>query len=154
MYKILIYNDKEYKFKASGATKILYKRLFGSSPDDFFMSRSETMTDPITRKNVETVQKNKGIGPEANAAALELMKNKDYVNSTLAYYDFAQQYAYITYLEANFEPAKINEELTVDKFVVWLMNFDESFFRENATEFQKLYQTNIKPEAEAKNAGA
>ena len=154
MYRTIIYNGKEYRFKASGATKILYKRLFGVSPDDYFMDRAEVMNDPITRKNAEIVKKNGGKGEEADKAALELMKNPEYIKTTLSFYDFAQQYAYITYLEANFEPLKINEELTVDKFVVWLMNFDESFFRENATEFQKLYQTNIKPEAEAKNAGA
>ena len=154
MYKTLVYDGKEIRFKASGATKILYKRLFGSSPDDYFMKKSEVMTDPIVRKNVETVQKLNGEGPEADAAALELMKNKEYVQTTTEYYDFVQQYAYITYLEANTEPLKIGPELTIEKYVAWLMGFEESFFRNNAAEFQKLYQTNIKPEVEEKNPGA
>ena len=154
MYRTITYNGKEYRFKASGATKILYKRLFGVSPDDYFMDRAEVMNDPITRKNAEIVQKNGGKGEEADAAALELMKNPDYVKTTMSFYDFAQQYAYITFCEANFEPTRIVPELTDDKYVAWLMQFDESFFRTHAVEFQKLYQTNIKADSESKNPPA
>ena len=147
-------NDKTYNFKASAVTKILYKRLFGVEADKFFMDRAELLSDDLVKGDLEKLKKAKEL-PEADPGKLKLLyeisKNQEIITLNSEFLNFAKQYGYVTYVEANYSPDKVFTELSIEKYYMWLMEFDESFFRDHAEDFQSLYDKNKKSTSGLKN---
>lgn len=151
----IIENEKEYNFKASAVTRILYKRVFGTEPDKFFTDRAQLLQDEQTREDFNKLRIAQTLSdddPKKKELLAEIVTNDNILRINSDFSDFARQYGYITFIEANNEPAQVFKLLSFENYLTWLMQFEESFFTAHAPEFQTLYDINKKAGSSAKNA--
>lgn len=150
--------DKEYKFRASGATKILYKRLFGEDPDKFWMIFQDQLKENMTpedQNRILEVAKLDEKDPKriavTTAVSMEMLNRPEMADNTLSLFEFAKQYAYIAFVEANNDPKDVGKILSIENYILFLMQFDESFFREHFAEIKEMFESNSKVTSKRKN---
>lgn len=156
MYKKIIYKDKEYTFKCSAGTDILFKRMFKVDLDSVYKAAVmgiDPSTDVANLMNeVNEIRNGDPKDPARLQKGLNFVKDHmEFLDTTARLVEFVKEFAYITYLEAKYEPKEIAKYLTTDEFVFWLMEIDEGFFRSNTNEFQNFYTENIHQNSEPKN---
>lgn len=156
MYKKIIYKDKEYTFKCSAGTDILFKRMFKMDLDSVYKA-AVIGIDPTTdvkklMDQVNEIRSGDPKDPERIQKGLQLVKeHSEFLDTTARLIEFVKEFAFITYLEAKYEPKEVSKYLNTDEFVCWLLEFDEGFFRTNTATFQNFYNDNIHQTSEAKN---
>lgn len=156
MYKKIIYKDKEYTFKCSAGTDILFKRMFKVDLDSVYkaavMGIDPNMDVQNLMNEVNEIRNGDRKDPKTIQKGLDLVKNHmEFLDTTSRLIEFIKEFAYITYLEAKYEPKEISKYLNTDEYVFWLMEIDEGFFRSNTSEFQTFYTDNIHQNSEPKN---
>lgn len=156
MYKKIIYKDKEYTFKCSAGTDILFKRMFKVDLDSVYKAAVmgiDPSTDVANLMNeVNEIRNGDPKDPARIQKGLNFVKDHlEFLDTTSRLVEFVKEFAYITYLEAKYEPKEISKYLNTDEFVFWLMNIDEGFFRSNTNVFQNFYTENIHQTSEPKN---
>lgn len=156
VYKKIIYNDKEYTFKCSAGTDILFKRLFKTDLDAVYKGAVLGIDPNIDIKELmdqaRALREGDKKDPEVIRKGLELVKNNlGFLDTTARLIEFVKEFAYITYLEAKYDPKEVSKYLTVEEFTFWLMEMDEPFFRTNSGVFQSFYTENIHQNSTPKN---
>ena len=155
MYRTITYDGKNYNFKASAGTDLLYKRLFKVDLDvvfkNTFMGLGDIDASQVLKEAME-VRELPNDDPEKIRKGLELISaNPEIFNMRSKFVEFAKSFGFITYLEANNEPKDINKYLTVEEYTLFLMGFDGKFFSENTDVFRSLYEENMSQGSTAKN---
>lgn len=156
MYKKIIYKDKEYTFKCSAGTDILFKRMFKVDLDSVYkaavMGIDPNMDVSELMAQANEIKSGDPKDPKRIKKGLYLVKNHmEFLDTSAKLVEFVKEFAYITYLEAKYEPKEVSKYLNTDEYVFWLMDIDEGFFRSNTQVFQSFYSENIHQTSEPKN---
>ena len=156
VFKRITYKDQEYSFKCSAGTDLLFKRLFKTDLDAMYKGAVLGIDPDMDVKElmdqVTELRSGKKNDPEVIKKGLELVKNNaGFLDATARLTEFIKEFAFVTYLEAKYEPKEIMKYLNVEEFTIWLLSMDERFFKENATAFQNFYTENIHQTSEPKN---
>ena len=154
MYMTITEGNQEYKFKASAVTNILYKRMFGSDPTQIFQARAKKLNDPKMKADLQKVIEISSLpedDPKRLEVASEVAENTQIFELAQSLSDFSKQYGYITFVKANNDPKDVNKKLNVEDYTVWLMQFDDGFFKVHSSKFKDLYDKNGRASSVPKN---
>lgn len=147
-------NEKEYKFTASAVTNILYKRLFGIDPENYFRGRAEMLRDPRTREDLKKAKEVATLpedDPKRLEISTELADNANIFDLANGLTEFAKQYGFICYVQANTPAQEVFKTLTMENYILWLLDFDEGFFKTHAGEIKQLHDGNNRTDVKRKN---
>lgn len=147
-------NEKEYKFTASAVTNILYKRLFGIDPENYFRTRAAMLNDPKTKEGLKKAQEVATLpenDPRRLEISTELADNKAIFELAESLAEFAKQYGFICFVQANTEAKDVFKTLTMENYILWLLDFDEGFFKVNSGRIKQLHDDNNRQTVKRKN---
>lgn len=156
MYKKIIYKDKEYTFKCSAGTEILFKRMFKTDLDSVYKAAVMGIDPTLNVGELMETANELRSGDKNDAKRIQkglmfLKEHKDFLDTSAKLVEFCKEFAFITYLEAKHDPKEVGKYLNMDEYVYWLMEIDEGFFRSNTQTFQNFYNDNIHQTSEIKN---
>ena len=154
MLKNIVFNDKEYKFKVSAGTEILFKRFWGVDLDVEFKKTIAGFGDDVPEvikhdlnnlmTTVQEIQSMDNSDPEKIRRGLDIwQKCGDLLTMKQKRTEFCKKFAYIAALEAAHDPEDIDQYLTNAKFTAWLMGIDNEFFTQKGDEILSMYFGNF-----------
>ena len=153
MEKTITIGDREFKFKSSAATNILYKRAF---KDDILVKLSEYAKSIKELNNlkasVEALKNSEGKSEEEILNELNALMNSDaYVKTQSFSSDTLPKLAYIMFLEANENIKTIFTKLNEDYYLEWLMTVDQDELLTVTGEVMDIWQAGTKTHSKPKN---
>lgn len=153
MEKTITIGDREFKFKSSAATNILYKRAF---KDDILVKLSEYAKSikelNKLKASVDALKNAEGKTEEEILAELNALMNSDaYVKTQDFSSDTLPKLAYIMFLEANENIKTIFTKLNEDNYLEWLMTVDQDELLTVTGEVMDIWQAGTKTHSKPKN---
>lgn len=153
MEKTITIGEREFKFKSSAATNILYKRAF---KDDILVKLSEYAKSIKELNNlkasVEALKNSEGKSEEEILNELNALMNSDaYVKTQSFSSDTLPKLAYIMFLEANENIKTIFTKLNEDNYLEWLMTVDQDELLTVTGEVMDIWQAGTKTHSKPKN---
>ena len=153
MEKTITIGEKEFKFKSSAATNILYKRAF---KDDILVKLSEYAKSikelNKLKASVDALKNAEGKTEEEILAELNALMNSDaYVKTQDFSSDTLPKLAYIMFLEANENIKTIFTKLNEDNYLEWLMTVDQDELLTVTGEVMDIWQAGTKTHSKPKN---
>ena len=153
MEKTITIGEREFKFKSSAATNILYKRAF---KDDILVKLSEYAKSIKELNNlkasVEALKNSEGKSEEEILNELNALMNSDaYVKTQSFSSDTLPKLAYIMFLEANENIKTIFTKLNEDYYLEWLMTVDQDELLTVTGEVMDIWQAGTKTHSKPKN---
>ena len=153
MEKTITIGEREFKFKSSAATNILYKRAF---KEDILVKLSEYAKSikelNKLKASVDALKNAEGKTEEEILAELNALMNSDaYVKTQDFSSDTLPKLAYIMFLEANENIKTIFTKLNEDNYLEWLMTVDQDELLTVTGEVMDIWQAGIKSHSKPKN---
>ena len=153
MEKTITIGEREFKFKSSAATNILYKRAF---KEDILVKLSEYAKSikelNKLKASVDALKKAEGKTEEEILAELNALMNSDaYVKTQDFSSDTLPKLAYIMFLEANENIKTIFTKLNEDNYLEWLMTVDQDELLTVTGEVMDIWQAGTKSHSKPKN---
>lgn len=153
MEKTITIGEREFKFKSSAATNILYKRAF---KDDILVKLSEYAKSikelNKLKASVDALKNAEGKTEEEILAELNALMNSDaYVKTQDFSSDTLPKLAYIMFLEANENIKTIFTKLNEDYYLEWLMTVDQDELLTVTGEVMDIWQAGTKTHSKPKN---
>ena len=153
MEKTITIGEREFKFKSSAATNILYKRAF---KDDILVKLSEYAKSikelNKLKASVDALKNAEGKTEEEILAELNALMNSDaYVKTQDFSSDTLPKLAYIMFLEANENIKTIFTKLNGDNYLEWLMTVDQDELLTVTGEVMDIWQAGTKTHSKPKN---
>ena len=153
MEKTITIGEREFKFKSSAATNILYKRAF---KDDILVKLSEYAKSikelNKLKASVDALKNADGKTEEEILAELNALMNSDaYVKTQDFSSDTLPKLAYIMFLEANENIKTIFTKLNEDNDLEWLMTVDQDELLTVTGEVMDIWQAGTKSHSKPKN---
>lgn len=152
MEKTITVGDREFKFKSSAATNILYKRAF---KDDIIIKLTEySKRLKELNKMKETIEnlKTTATSDEEALAELDKIMNSDAFISTQTFStDTLPKLAYIMFLEANEKIGAIFTKLNEENYLEWLLTIDQDELLAVTGEVMDIWQAGTKTHSKPKN---
>lgn len=153
MEKTITIGEREFKFKSSAATNILYKRAF---KDDILVKFSEYAKSikelNKLKASVDALKNAEGKTEEEILAELNALMNSDaYVKTQYFSSDTLPKLAYIMFLEANENIKTIFTKLNEDNYLEWLMTVDQDELLTVTGEVMDIWQAGTKTHSKPKN---
>ena len=153
MEKTITIGEREFKFKSSAATNILYKRAF---KDDILVKLSEYAKSikelNKLKASVDALKNAEGKTEEEILAELNALMNSDaYVKTQSFSSDTLPKLAYIMFLEANENIKTIFTKLNEDNYLEWLMTVDQDELLTVTGEVMDIWQAGTKTHSKPKN---
>lgn len=153
MEKTITIGEREFKFKSSAATNILYKRAF---KDDILVKLSEYAKSikelNKLKASVDALKNAEGKTEEEILAELNALMNSDaYVKTQDFSSDTLPKLAYIMFLEANENIKTIFTKLNEDNYLEWLMTVDQDELLTVTGEVMDIWQAGTKSHSKPKN---
>lgn len=153
MEKTITIGEREFKFKSSAATNILYKRAF---KDDIIIRLTE-----YTKYSKELIGLKAELGKlkntegkteeEINIELTALMNSDAFVKTQEFSSDTLPKLAYIMFLEANENIKTIFTKLNEDNYLEWLMTVDQDELLTVTGEVMDIWQAGTKTHSKPKN---
>ena len=153
MEKTITIGEREFKFKSSAATNILYKRAF---KEDILVKLSEYAKSikelNKLKASVDALKNAEGKTEEEILAELNALMNSDaYVKTQNFSSDTLPKLAYIMFLEANENIKTIFTKLNEDNYLEWLMTVDQDELLTVTGEVMDIWQAGTKSHSKPKN---
>ena len=153
MEKTITIGEREFKFKSSAATNILYKRAF---KEDILVKLSEYAKSikelNKLKASVDALKNAEGKTEEEILAELNSLMNSDaYVKTQDFSSDTLPKLAYIMFLEANENIKTIFTKLNEDYYLEWLMTVDQDELLTVTGEVMDIWQAGTKSHSKPKN---
>ena len=153
MEKTITIGEREFKFKSSAATNILYKRAF---KEDILVKLSEYAKSikelNKLKASVDALKNAEGKTEEEILAELNALMNSDaYVKTQDFSSDTLPKLAYIMFLEANENIKTIFTKLNEDNYLEWLMAVDQDELLTVTGEVMDIWQAGTKTHSKPKN---
>ena len=153
MEKTITIGEREFKFKSSAATNILYKRAF---KEDILVKLSEYAKSikelNKLKASVDALKNAEGKTEEEILAELNSLMNSDaYVKTQDFSSDTLPKLAYIMFLEANENIKTIFTKLNEDNYLEWLMTVDQDELLTVTGEVMDIWQAGTKSHSKPKN---
>lgn len=153
MEKTITIGEREFKFKSSAATNILYKRAF---KEDILVKLSEYAKSikelNKLKASVDALKNAEGKTEEEILAELNALMNSDaYVKTQDFSSDTLPKLAYIMFLEANENIKTIFTKLNEDNYLEWLMTVDQDELLTVTGEVMDIWQAGTKSHSKPKN---
>ena len=153
MEKTITIGEREFKFKSSAATNILYKRAF---KEDILVKLSEYAKSikelNKLKASVDALKNAEGKTEEEILAELNALMNSDaYVKTQDFSSDTLPKLAYIMFLEANENIKTIFTKLNEDNYLEWLMTVDQDELLTVTGEVMDIWQAGTKTHSKPKN---
>ena len=153
MEKTITIGEREFKFKSSAATNILYKRAF---KDDILVRLTE-----YTKYSKELIGLKAELNKLKNSEGKteeEVLKEFDDLTNSDAFVktqefssDTLPKLAYIMFLEANENIKTIFTKLNEDNYLEWLMTVDQDELLTVTGEVMDIWQAGTKTHSKPKN---
>ena len=153
MEKTITIGEREFKFKSSAATNILYKRAF---KEDILVKLSEYAKSikelNKLKASVDALKNAEGKTEEEILAELNaLMNSYAYVKTQDFSSDTLPKLAYIMFLEANENIKTIFTKLNEDNYLEWLITVDQDELLTVTGEVMDIWQAGTKSHSKPKN---
>ena len=153
MEKTITIGEREFKFKSSAATNILYKRAF---KEDILVKLSEYAKSikelNKLKASVDALKNAERKTEEEILAELNSLMNSDaYVKTQNFSSDTLPKLAYIMFLEANENIKTIFTKLNEDNYLEWLMTVDQDELLTVTGEVMDIWQAGTKSHSKPKN---
>ena len=153
MEKTITIGEREFKFKSSAATNILYKRAF---KEDILVKLSEYAKSikelNKLKASVDALKNAERKTEEEILAELNSLMNSDaYVKTQDFSSDTLPKLAYIMFLEANENIKTIFTKLNEDNYLEWLMTVDQDELLTVTGEVMDIWQAGTKSPSKPKN---
>ena len=153
MEKTITIGEREFKFKSSAATNILYKRAF---KEDILVKLSEYAKSikelNKLKASVDALKNAERKTEEEILAELNSLMNSDaYVKTQDFSSDTLPKLAYIMFLEANENIKTIFTKLNEDNYLEWLMTVDQDELLTVTGEVMDIWQAGTKSHSKPKN---
>ena len=153
MEKTITIGEREFKFKSSAATNILYKRAF---KEDILVKLSEYAKSikelNKLKASVDALKNAEGKTEEEILVELNALMNSDaYVKTQDFSSDTLPKLAYIMFLEANENIKTIFTKLNEDYYLEWLMTVDQDELLTVTGEVMDIWQAGTKSHSKPKN---
>lgn len=153
MEKTITIGEREFKFKSSAATNILYKRAF---KEDILVKLSEYAKSikelNKLKASVDALKNAEGKTEEEILAELNALMNSDaYVKTQDFSSDTLPKLAYIMFLEANENIKTIFTKLNEDNYLEWMMTVDQDELLTVTGEVMDIWQAGTKSHSKPKN---
>ena len=153
MEKTITIGEREFKFKSSAATNILYKRAF---KEDILVKLSEYAKSikelNKLKASVDALKNAERKTEEEILAELNSLMNSDaYVKTQDFSSDTLPKLAYIMFLEANENIKTIFTKLNEDYYLEWLMTVDQDELLTVTGEVMDIWQAGTKSRSKPKN---
>ena len=153
MEKTITLGEREFKFKSSAATNILYKRAF---KEDILVKLSEYAKSikelNKLKASVDALKNAEGKTEEEILVELNALMNSDaYVKTQDFSSDTLPKLAYIMFLEANENIKTIFTKLNEDYYLEWLMTVDQDELLTVTGEVMDIWQAGTKSHSKPKN---
>lgn len=153
MEKTITIGEREFKFKSSAATNILYKRAF---KDDIIVKLTEYTKyskELIGLKaELDKLKNSEGKTEEEVLKEFNALTNSDaFVKTQEFSSDTLPKLAYIMFLEANENIKTIFTKLNEDYYLEWLMTVDQDELLTVTGEVMDIWQAGTKSHSKPKN---
>ena len=153
MEKTITIGEREFKFKSSAATNILYMRAF---KEDILVKLTEYTKYLKELKQLgaafkELKNSEEKTEEEINIELTALMNSDAYVKTQDFSSDTLPKLAYIMFLEANENIKTIFTKLNEDYYLEWLMTVDQDELLTVTGEVMDIWQAGTKTHSKPKN---
>lgn len=153
MEKTININEKEFKFKSSAATNILYKKLFRQDIliqiSDYAKNSKELVN---IQERIKAIRSDESKTQEEILSEINSCMNSEAFKATNEFsYDTLPKLAYIMYLEANETQETIFKKLTEEQYLFWLMSIDQDELISITGEVIALWKSGAKVSSIQKN---
>ena len=152
MEKTIKVGEKEFKFKSSAATNILYKRAFKEDIIVKLTQYSKQLKELNKLKQAIEDIKATATSDEEALAELEKITNSDAFVSTQSFStETLPKLAYIMFLEANEKIGSIFTKLDEENYLGWLLTIDQDELLAVTGEVMDIWQAGTKTHSKPKN---
>lgn len=153
MERIISVGDRDFKFKSSAATNILYKRAF---KEDILVKLTEysKCAKELTKlkASVDALKNSDGKTEEQILEELNALMNSDaYVKTQSFSSETLPRLAYVMFLEANENIKSIFTKLNEDNYLEWLLTIDQDELLTVTGEVMDIWQAGTKTHSKPKN---
>lgn len=153
MEKTISINDKEFKFKSSAATNILYKKAFR---EDILVKLTKYTKDLKELRNMQSrlteLRADKDRPQEEVLAEMNTIMQSDIFISSKAFTEEnLPKLAFIMYLEGNYKANDILQRLNEDSFILWMMSIEQSDILAMAGEIMTIWKAGAQTSSKPKN---
>lgn len=153
MEKIINVGEKEFKFKSSAATNILYKRAFKEDIivilSDYARNLKELnkMKSAINELKTSTDKTEEEVLAELN----KIMSSEAFTSTQTFSSETLPRLAYIMFLEANEKIGTIFTKLNEESYLGWLLEVDQDELLTVTGEVMDIWQAGTKTHSKPKN---
>lgn len=153
MEKIINVGEKEFKFKSSAATNILYKRAFKEDIivilSDYARNLKELnkMKSAINELKTSTDKTEEEVLAELN----KIMSSEAFTSTQTFSSETLPRLAYIMFLEANEKIGTIFSKLNEESYLGWLLEVDQDELLTVTGEVMDIWQAGTKTHSKQKN---